>query len=639
MIRRRLRFAAGNKLPNRKVTARRRLWRLEALENRQLLSTSSTLAQTTFELGPAGGGAGPYGAFTPAQIEQGYGFNQISFNGVAGNGSGETIAIVDAYDDPKIQSDANTFDTEFGLPSISLTVVNQTGGTTLPASDSTGDWELEESLDVEWAHAMASGASILLVEANSNSPTDLSAAVQYAENHANVVSMSFVEGELPGETAYDSEYRSGVALVASSGDSGAPPSYPAASPNVLSVGGTALTLNADNDWSSEVGWSGSGGGPSLYESQPSYQSGVVTQTSTQRATPDVAYDASPSTGFAVYDSVPYKGTTYDWVEVGGTSAGHRNGRPSWRSPIKALRLNHKAPLNSTGPQQVMTLLYQNPQDFHDITSGTSTGNPNYSAGPGYDYVTGLGSPMANLVVDSLVSYAPPISYVVTSTSGSPSTPGTLPYVVAEANANTNPLGSVISFDPSVFSTPQTIDLAGTLVLSETHGPEVIDATAAGVGTVTVSGMHSFGVMEVGSSTTAELDGLTISDGSATDGGGIDNAGTLTLFDVTLSSNTAAFGGAIYNSNSGTLTIGGTLSGNTAYFSGGGIYNDGGDVKISGGCTIASNSRRRPGGGIYQNGGAVAITGGRVIFNAAADDGGGVYVNGGISDDHRRHSRR
>ncbi len=149
--------------------------------------------------------------------------------------------------------------------------------------------------------------------------------------------MSWGGSEFSGETTDDSTYfdQAGVAFVASAGDAGAPASWPAASPNVLSVGGTALTLGAGNAWSSEVGWSGSGGGPSAYESQPSYQKGVVTQTSTARATPDVAYDASPSTGVAVYDSVPYEGTTYGWLEVGGTSAGHRSGRRSWRSPTRA----------------------------------------------------------------------------------------------------------------------------------------------------------------------------------------------------------------------------------------------------------------------------------------------------------------
>ena len=100
------------------------------------------------------------------------------FNGTAGTGSGETIAIVDAYDDPNIQADLNTFDSEFGLPATTVTRVNETGGTSYPASDPTGGWELEESLDVEWAHAMAPGASIMLVEASSTSDTDLLAAVK-----------------------------------------------------------------------------------------------------------------------------------------------------------------------------------------------------------------------------------------------------------------------------------------------------------------------------------------------------------------------------------------------------------------------------------------------------------------------------
>src|SRR5262249_10222712 len=137
----------------------------------------------------------------------------------------------------------------------------------------------------------------------------------------NVVSMSWGGAEFSGESSYDSTYfaHSGVVFVASAGDSGAPASWPSASPNVLSVGGTALTLGAGNSWSSETGWNEGGGGASSGESQPAYQKGVVTQSSSARATPDVAYDASPATGFAVYDSLPYSGTTYGWLGVGGTS--------------------------------------------------------------------------------------------------------------------------------------------------------------------------------------------------------------------------------------------------------------------------------------------------------------------------------
>jgi hypothetical protein len=368
-----------------------------------LLATTPFVTHPTFEIGPLAGSGGPAGGYTPAQIQEAYEFNNITFGGVVGNGSGETIAIVDAYDDPNIQADLNTFDTQFGLPATTVTRVNEFGGTSYPASDSTGGWELEESLDVEWAHAMAPGANIMLVEASSCDDNDLLAAVQYAANHANVVSMSWGGPEFSGETGYDSSSfdQAGVTFVASSGDAGAPALWPAVSPNVLSVGGTALSLGADNVWSSEVGWSGSGGGPSAYESQPSYQHGVVTQTSSARAAPDVAYDASPSTGFAVYDSVPYGGNTYDWLEVGGTSAG----APQWSALLaiadQGRALSGQPAIDTTSPQQVMSILYDNPADFHDITSGTSVGNPNYSAGPGYDYVTGLGSPIANLIVGSL----------------------------------------------------------------------------------------------------------------------------------------------------------------------------------------------------------------------------------------------
>jgi subtilase family serine protease len=380
---------------------RRSIPGIDQLESRSLLST--IVEHPTFALEPMAGSGPPGGAFTPAQLQQAYGFSSIASGGVAGTGSGQTIAIVDAYNDPNIQADLNTFDSQFGLPAVTVTRVNQTGGTSYPANDPTGGWELEEALDVEWAHAMAPGASIMLVEASSATDTDLLAAVKYAGAHANVMSMSWGGGEFSGESSYDSAYFSkpGVVFVASSGDSGAPASWPAASPDVLSVGGTARTLGAGNTWSSEVGWSGSGGGPSTQELQPAYQTGVVKQTASARATPDVAYDASPSTGVAVYDSVPYQGTTYGWIQVGGTSAG----APQWAALLaiadQARAALGKPALDATSPQEVMSILYKNPSDFHDITSGTSLGSPTYSAGPGYDYVTGMGSPIANLVVGSL----------------------------------------------------------------------------------------------------------------------------------------------------------------------------------------------------------------------------------------------
>ncbi len=145
----------------------RRLW-IDWLESRWLCATTSPVVQPTFAVGSFATGGPVVGAFAPAQIQVAYGFNDITFHGVAGDGSGETIAIVDAYNDPNIQADLNTFDTAVRAARHDGRGVNETGGTSYPASDSTGGWELEESLDVEWAHAMAPGASIMLVEASSD---------------------------------------------------------------------------------------------------------------------------------------------------------------------------------------------------------------------------------------------------------------------------------------------------------------------------------------------------------------------------------------------------------------------------------------------------------------------------------------
>src|SRR5262245_17311027 len=195
--------------------------------------------------------AGPTG-YTPSQLKAAYGFDKISFNGIPGDGRNTTIAIVDAYNDPNIVNDLHQFDLQFGLPDPSLTIVNQNGSTSnLPATDS--GWITEIALDVEWAHAMAPGASILLVEANSASYSDLMTAVNTARNYPGVVavSMSWGGSEFSGETGYDSYFTTpanhkGVAFVASSGDTGAPADYPGSSPNVLTVGGTTLFLNGDN---------------------------------------------------------------------------------------------------------------------------------------------------------------------------------------------------------------------------------------------------------------------------------------------------------------------------------------------------------------------------------------------------------
>ena len=244
---------------------------------------------------------------------------------------------------------------------------------------------------MEWAHAIAPQAKILVVEASSDSVSNLVSAVNYARQQpgVSVVSMSWGSAEFPQELKYDSVLttplgHSGITFVAASGDNGAGTIWPSVSPNVLSVGGTQLMTGPTGAYAGEIGWSNSGGGLSLYEVEPSYQFGV--QSTGSRTTPDVAYNAAPNTGFSVYQG----GT---WYVVGGTSAG----TPQWAGLI-ALADQQRAQ-HGLGPlNQAQTQIYNLPaSDFHDVVFGSN----GYSAGVGYDLVTGLGSPVANRVISGL----------------------------------------------------------------------------------------------------------------------------------------------------------------------------------------------------------------------------------------------
>jgi subtilase family serine protease len=345
---------------------------------------------------------GPTG-ISPAQIRHFYGFDQIT-----NQGAGQTIAIVDAYDDPNIESDLGVFSTQFGLPSC--TTANACFKKTFasgskPKTDP--GWSLEISLDVEWAHAIAPQAKILLVEAASNSFANLIQAVDVAvKNGASVVSMSFGGSEFSSQTTYDPHFNvGGVTFTASSGDSGAGVEYPAASPYVVAVGGTSITLaDSTGTYGSEKAWSGSGGGQSAQESEPLYQFNFGIASSGKRGVPDVAYDADPNTGFPVYDTVRYQGQA-GWFQVGGTSAG----APQWaaliaivnsmRAASKGALTGAPSPLYSTSAS---TSTYS--ANFHDISIGSNGSCSICSAGTGYDFVTGLGSPRAAALVNALVAY-------------------------------------------------------------------------------------------------------------------------------------------------------------------------------------------------------------------------------------------
>jgi subtilase family serine protease len=325
-------------------------------------------------------------ALSPAQIIAAYNFPTTSPSGAL-PGTGKTIAIVDAYDDPNIASDLATFNTQFAIPQLnSCTItatsgpcfqkVSESGGTVYPAFDQ--GWAEEISLDVEWAHAIAPGASILLVEASTNSDADLVRAIEYASTRAQYVSMSFGGPEASPETsAYDRAFSSTTAsYFAAAGDAGIVTQWPSTSPKVISVGGTTLTLNPSGTIASETGWINGGGGCSTYEtataSQASYPTYAQANCAGKRATPDVAADADPNTGVYIYNSNNFYGTT-GWYTAGGTSLS----TPIWaaRSADSGIVIN-SAYIYGT-----------NAINFDDITQG---GN---AAGclVGYDMCSGLGS--------------------------------------------------------------------------------------------------------------------------------------------------------------------------------------------------------------------------------------------------------
>ena len=456
--------------------------RVESVEPRTLLSTTmhpgAIYVRPAATVTPAALTTTVTG-YTPAQIKAAYGFADLTFGtrAVAADGAGQTIAVVDAYNDPNIGADLKVFDAQFGLPAPpTFKVVNQGGGAGLPKTDS--GWAGEIALDVEWAHAIAPGASILLVEAASDSTDDLVAAVNYARSSpgVSVVSMSwggseFVSsyqgGESTQQTTYDATFTTpvghqGVTFVSAAGDSGqqAGVQWPASSTNVLSVGGTTLTLNADNSIASEVGWAGTSSGYSQVEAEPTYQSKA--QSTGLRSVADVAYSADPDHGFAVYDSLPDAGVS-GWQEVGGTSAG----APQWAALVAIANEGRvvagASVLPSTG--QTLTNLYAlyaaagtaaytstYTAAFNDVTTGGSGGYhfrrggggaAVNSASAGYDLVTGLGTPKAAAVIAALAT-----AKAGTATGATPTTTDTTQSPIA-ITLLSGPPASVVGGAPGV----------------------------------------------------------------------------------------------------------------------------------------------------------------------------------------------
>jgi subtilase family serine protease len=408
----------------------------------------------------------PDACYDPYQMRRAYQADGLI--GQAFDGTGQTIVIVDAFQNPNLATQVATFNAFYGLPATDLVQIAPDGLTTFDPTDANMlGWAEEISLDVEWAHAIAPGARIVLVLAKTNEDSDILSALKYAVDNklGNIISMSFGENESCVDPAAVAAYhdvfanatRQNMTLFASSADQGAAlqtcdgkswvraASHPASDPLVTGVGGTELHAakyclssqgcdpNANpsfGTWLSEIAWNeglpygdfgdvfgygtlASGGGFSVIFDEPPYQKATL-PGGKQRAVPDVAYNAAVEHGVLTLLTIP--GIPAGYYRFGGTSAG----APQWAAiaAIANQRAGHPLGFLNSAIYQIGKLKTTYPLAFHDITSGTnsslqfdSNNQPvdiaGYSAGPGWDPVTGFGTPIASTLVGLLAKYVSP----------------------------------------------------------------------------------------------------------------------------------------------------------------------------------------------------------------------------------------
>ncbi|HWK93394.1 MAG TPA: hypothetical protein VNR17_14155 [Luteimicrobium sp.] len=335
--------------------------------------------------------------YTPQQIQKRL--------GLTGDGTGQTVAISIAYDYPTAKSDLDHYAAHFGLPltcdsaaadpsdCFDMDVVYADG--TKPVQDD--GWNEEAALDLESVHSVAPHAKIVLVEGKDASAEGLYRAIDTAASlHPAAINNSWGMPEFSEESFYDVHCELSTVCTQSTGDDAWPSGYSATNPAILAVGGTNLALDADGNTTGESAWSNTGGGYSFFEKRPSYQDGVV--TSRYRGTPDVSFVADPNTGVAVYVTLAEQGGSY-WMEVGGTSLSS----PMWAGILadadQLRAADGKAPFASAGKDgdTIHEAVYSLGDALSDVTTGANgLCGAECTAGPGYDTVTGLGSPLAGI---------------------------------------------------------------------------------------------------------------------------------------------------------------------------------------------------------------------------------------------------
>jgi subtilase family serine protease len=361
------------------------------------------------------------GCYSPAQIRKAYGFDQLT-----ADGTGRTIVIVDAFQSPTIQQDLSLFDSTFGLPAGNLNIIAPDGLTPFDYNDpNMVGWSGEITLDVEWAHAVAPGATLDLVLAKSNNDADILSATKYAvdNNLGDVISQSFGEGEACMDPAlvaaqhqlFQQATAKGITLLASSGDQGsAQPtcdgtgfykaaSTPASDPYVTAVGGTRLVADSAGNYQSETTWNefstfgaAGGGGFSTIYGTPAYQQRLGLSS---RGVPDVSYNAAIIGGVLAVYSVPLRQPAF--FRFGGTSAGS----PQWAGLVAdadQMAGGRIGFLNNRIYGWATSSTLEN-RLFHDITTGDNSYGAisGFSATTGWDAATGVGSPKANTLVPML----------------------------------------------------------------------------------------------------------------------------------------------------------------------------------------------------------------------------------------------
>lgn len=384
--------------------------------------------------------------YSPAQIRAAYAFPALPPSGssptaaqAAQMGAGQTIYIIDGYDDPNAAAELAIFDQTFGLPPC--TNLNLGPGAALPlaapptascqfstvyatpngtmaslAPAYNANWAMEIALDVQWAHATAPLARIVLIEAPDATLGSLMGAINLANAMGpGVVSMSFGGAEGSWTSTVDAAFSAAnMTYLAATGDSGAGVEWPAVSAQVLAVGGTSLTYSGSG-MRAETAWSGAGGGVSQYVPVPSYQSSTVPGMGAQswRNIADVSFNADPGTG--QYLAIMSPGSAaINWLSVGGTSLA----TPQWAGLIAVANAeraqSHQAALGAPHAAlygQVATSPGTYASDLVDVTQGSDGSCATCAAKVGYDAPTGIGTPnalplLASLTGNSLAASAP-----------------------------------------------------------------------------------------------------------------------------------------------------------------------------------------------------------------------------------------